>query len=90
MPEITADPKEVEEIVTFLLTALDEYLKQTPKSSVSVFMAVNNLHVLMTKDIARQWKSATPEQHTMRMADLTFRRSIRELRLPGRIKFYNA
>lgn len=80
--EIEANPEVVSEITTYLIEKMDEYLRDNPQTEVDVFMAIQNFHVMMVRHTVQRWKNAIPEAQIYRMADMTFRRMIRELRLP--------
>jgi hypothetical protein len=81
--EIEADPEIVAAGTTYLLEKYNEYLREHPISAIDTMMIFHNAHVMVAKEIARKLKTAVPEHQTYRMVDLTFRRAIRELRLPS-------
>lgn len=81
---IEADPEKVAELTRYLLEQLDEYLQNHNIPATDTFMAVHNLHVMIVTHIAKRWESIVPEVQTYRMADMTFRKAIRELRLPSK------
>lgn len=83
--EIEADPENVAKITTFLLEKSDEFLKENPMSVIDLMMGFHNAHIMVIQECARRLKTAVPEHQVLRMADLTFRRAIREIRLPGRL-----
>lgn len=77
--DIRGDAKKIQEITNFLFNeALVQYLKEHPSRQVDVFMAVHNFHVRVVKDIAPQWEPGIPKDVTFRMADMTFRKAMRE------------
>lgn len=64
----------------FLLNQLAEYTTENPTSVVEMFKIVHNFHRLVIKDVAAKWaKGGTPEEHIYRMADMTWRKAMREL-----------
>lgn len=79
---IEANPENVAEVTKFLLEKFDEFLKQNNMPATDTFMGVHNFHVMMVQHIAKRWGSIVPEAQTYRMADITFRKALRELRLP--------
>ena len=77
---ITGDPYEIAAGTEYLLGKLDEYLKEHNLRDVDVFMIAHNFHGFIVKDMAKRWENGVPQHTTIRMADLTFRKALRELR----------
>lgn len=82
MANIEANQESVASLTMHILEAVDRYLREKPTSSVDVFMSIHNAHVMIANNCAEEWKSIHKPSHTLRMADMTFRKAIRELRLP--------
>ena len=76
---ITANPEIVKAGTDYLLETFDEYLKGHPIPSTDCFMICHNFHRIMIMAIARQLEPQIPYRRTLRMADMTWRNSIREM-----------
>lgn len=81
--EIKADQKIVTELTLFMEQGLKTWLKEHPETRLlDVFMAAHSLHKVIIFEVAKRWAmEGVPEKKTYHMADLTFRRAMRDLRL---------
>lgn len=78
---IKANLEKVNPAVEELLPLITAYLTSKDMSYVDVFMVVHNVHKFIVKGIAEEWeRQGIPMEKTLRMADMTFRNSMRELR----------
>lgn len=79
---VLVNVEKVEEIVNWLVEkGLESYLTEHEDvQQADVFMAVHNFHKYIVLSIAMQWESQVPVNQTLRMADMTFRKAMRELR----------
>lgn len=72
--------EKVVDVTNVLLSAMNEFLAANPTSSLDVFMGVHTFHKFVVKDIAIKSMPDTPFVNTVHMADITFRKAMRELR----------
>lgn len=78
---IKANLEKVNPAVKELLPVVTAYMASQEMSVVDAFMVIQNLHKFIVKGIAEEWeKQGIPMDKTLRMADMTFRNSMRELR----------
>ena len=80
--EITADQEKVTAMTKYVMqNGVDAYLMEHKDISlIDCLMVSHNIHKLMVTRIAEQWvKLGIPAEKTYRMADLTFRKAIRQL-----------
>lgn len=77
---ITADPETIQKLQEYMLEKLGEYVEQNPTREIDIFMWAHNFHRYIVDDMARRWERNTPRHQTVRMADLTFRNAMREIR----------
>jgi len=77
---IKADPEKVAAGAKYLMLAFEEYLKGEPQSATDSFMIAHNFHRAMIETIAHSWEPNIPTNQTYRMADMTWRKAMRELR----------
>lgn len=83
MPEnenLQGDAQRINEIQKFLLEALDAWLKDHPTRDIDVFLAAHNFHRFIVQSMSTRWEPGVPAWNTLRMADLTFRKAMRDLR----------
>lgn len=79
-----ADHHEVVALTEFFLDKMKEYVGEKPTTMLALFMAVHNFHKLVVMDIAQIWqKGNQPVDQTYRLADMTFRQSMKDLSTPG-------
>lgn len=78
MPE-----KTVNEMTQFVLEhGLEVWVREHPDTLlVDLLMTGHNIHKIVAKTVATRWEASDnmPAQQTLRIADLTFRKAIREL-----------
>lgn len=79
---VEANEDEVKKLTDFLIAKLDEYYHENPTQAVDAFMALHNFHKLGIKSLAILWSASTSvnQNQVYRMADVTFRKAMRELR----------
>lgn len=78
---IKADMAKVNSAVEELLPVITAYMVSKEMSIVDAIMVVHNVHKIIVKGIAEEWeKQGIPYEKTLRMADMTFRSSMKELR----------
>lgn len=81
--DIKADMQTVVDMTTWILrNGVDSYLKEHPGTSfIDAFMAMHSAHKIVISNIAANWAlQGVPEEKTYRMADMSFRQAMRELR----------
>lgn len=84
MPEqvIKANADNVKAITQFLITnGVDAWVKEHPDTqAIDLFMAGHSIHKYIVSQIAVTWsRNGIPPDKTIRMADQTFRKAMREL-----------
>lgn len=78
---IKASREVVEALTVHLEKALGEYTKEHPEATFAdVFMAAHSFHKLVVRGIAVAWGAEIPPAKTYEMADVTFRKAIRDLK----------
>jgi len=77
-----ANESQVLGIANFMVDKLNEYLKEHPTNLKDVFMGVHMFHKRIVVDIAAKMVAEGIEANrTYRMADTTWRKAMRELKL---------
>jgi len=81
MPDnITADTEVIRKLQEYMLEKLGEYVAENPTREIDILMWAHNFHRYIVNDMARRWEKNTPRHQTVRMADLTFRKAMRDIR----------
>lgn len=79
--EVVANFEKVNAMTKVLLDTFNQYLTENPQSATDVFMSVHNFHRVLVLNLAKEWeKEGIPIYQTYRMADMTFRKAMREER----------
>jgi hypothetical protein len=79
--EIKADKDKVEGLTKFIMEQFDTYCQTNQIGLLEAFMAAHNVHKQVVTNIAVHWMPGIPLAKTCSMADLTFRRAMRDMRL---------
>lgn len=80
--DIKANIEVVTDLATYLENALGEYCAQHKEiRQIDVFMGAHSFHKLIVRSMAILWGAEGMNQNQIyRMADMTFRKAMRELR----------
>lgn len=78
--DIKAPAEEVIAMTNFLLEQIKEYVKEHEIQMISVFMACHSAHKVVVNDLAARWSlEGIPPHRTARMADMTWRKAMKDL-----------
>lgn len=78
--DIKAPTEEVEAMTIYLLEKIKEYVQTNQVQMISVFMACHSAHKIVVNDLAKRWTlEGIPIDKTARMADMTWRKAMKEL-----------
>lgn len=88
-PVLKGDLEKITALTVFLKAALESYVQEEAEhgglDAVDILMAAHNFHKHTVNAIAIRMDSIIPKEHTLKQADMAFRRAIRELRLPDKV-----
>lgn len=80
-PIPNADLERVEAATHVLVNSFLKYLGENPTPMTDVFMIIHNFHKRMVREVALRWATeGIQPKDVFRMADMTFRRAMREMR----------
>lgn len=80
--EIKADTELVDAMKIWIIDkGIKSWMDENPNTrQIDMFMAIHNVHKSIIVAIAKQWEPGIPANQTLRMADMTWRKAMRELR----------
>lgn len=79
--DITGNQEEITKFTNWLLEKIGEYVKDNQVTLIDAFMTAHNVHKRVVDDIAKRWSiDSFPVDRTYRLADMTFRQAMRELK----------
>lgn len=81
--DVKANLEKVETIKQWILEkGIVSWMEANPETTqIDMFMAIHNVHKVIITSIAKQWEPGIPAYQTYRMADMTWRQAMRDLKL---------
>lgn len=78
---VVSDSNIVNPSTEALLGVISAYMIENKIRFIDAFMIMHNLHKIMISAIAQDWEpQGIPKEKVFRMADMTFRKAMREMR----------